>query len=240
METKEFEIKRKKWLQEVAEQCHIYATDKKYNLDKDFYVFQTNSNVYQPEILLIGINPGGSKSYKEALKEKSIETGKKIDKRTWDMLDSDPVTLYEKPNWEKDKGADYMRSKLALVFHNDELKEKLKNTVMINMLFINTRDSGGAYAIQSEIQKFCRKKVFEFIEISKPKNIIFFTLDKKKLGSHGVKNITQVEENINVFSGYLNEKKVFLIPHYNAREPYRYNKEVAQRMGDKLLEVLKK
>lgn len=235
---RDFENKREKWLKEVAEQCHLYATDTKYNLDKDFYVFQTSSNVYQPEILLIGINPGGNCSYEVALEKKSIESNKKIDRRTWEMLDSDPINLYQKPNWEKDKGSDYMRNRLKLIFHNEELMAKLKNTVMINMLFMNTTDSNAAYAIQNEVQEFCRKKVYEFIEISKPKMILFFTLDKKKLSSHGVKNVVQLNEDTTVFKADLNGRTVYLIPHYNAREPYRYNKEVAKKIGDKVLEIL--
>lgn len=235
----DFKEKREKWLKEVAEQCHLFATDKKYGIDKDFYVFQNSSDIYNPEILLIGINPGGNCSYKEILEKKSNENGIRIERRTWEMLDSDPVNLYQKPTWEKDKGADYMRSRLSMIFYNEELKKKLKKTVMINMLFMNTSDSGAAYTIQNEIQKYCRRKVFEFIEISNPKIILFFTLDKKKLSSHGIKGIVQIEKDRNVFEANLNHKKVYLIPHYNAREPYRYNSEVARRIGDKLLDILK-
>ena len=57
MKTKEeFLQKREIWLKEVADQCHEYALE----IDKDFYVFQSSSKLFRPDILLIGINPGDS------------------------------------------------------------------------------------------------------------------------------------------------------------------------------------
>ncbi|MDR1582700.1 MAG: hypothetical protein LBS55_05490, partial [Prevotellaceae bacterium] len=63
MKQSEFIEKRNKWLSEVSDTCHEFAL----KIDLDFYVFQTPCDVYNPKLLLIGINPGGYKSYKQAL-----------------------------------------------------------------------------------------------------------------------------------------------------------------------------
>ena len=216
----DFELKREKWLKEVATTCNKYGEI----LDKDYYVFQTDSKKYSPEILLIGINPGGSENFKI---------------RNWDELDSDPVTLYEKPDWEKKcklKGADVMRARLKKVFYNDILFEKLKKTTMINLLYFNTKDSNQAYTLKNEIREFCKQKTLEFIKLVNPKNIIFLTSDKNELKSIGIKDILPIGDN--VWSGVLNDKTILIVPHYAARAPLNYSTENGRKIGDKLLQSL--
>src|SRR5690606_7611955 len=110
MKTKEeFLQKREIWLKEVADQCHEYALD----IDKDFYVFQTRSDLFRPEILFIGINPGGKKTYQHALKD--IKSNNLEDRRLWTNLGYESNTLVSKPDWETQnnlKGNDVMRSRL--------------------------------------------------------------------------------------------------------------------------------
>ncbi len=220
IDMKEFEAKREKWLKEVTTTCNKYGEI----LDKDYYVFQTDSKRYSPDILLIGINPGGSGKFKV---------------RNWNELDSDPVTLYEKPDWEKKcklKGADVMRARLKKVFYNHTLFEMLKKTIMINLLYFNTKDSNQAYTIKNEIREFCKQKTLEFIKLSNPKNIIFLTTDKNELKSIGINNILSLGDN--VWSGILDDKKVLIIPHYAARAPLNYSTENGRKIGDKLLKSL--
>lgn len=217
----DFNSQREIWLKEVASKCNKYAEI----LDKDYYVFQTDSKKYAPEILLIGINPGG---------------GGKFKIRNWDELDSDPVTLYEKPDWEKKdklKGADVMRARLKKVFYNDLLFEKLRKTTMINLLYFNTKDSNQAYTIKNEIRDFCKQKTLEFIKLVNPKNIIFITTDKNELKSIGIKNIMPLGDN--VWKGDLDDKLVLIIPHYAARAPLNYSTLNGQKMGNKLLQYFK-
>ena len=215
-----FELDREKWLKEVAERCNHYTSI----IKKDYYVFQNSSNQYNPEIFMIGINPGGN--------EPNRPTGRK-----WYELESDPVTLYKKPTWETKKGADNMRSKLRLLFHNEFLFEKLKKVIMINALYFNTKSSNEAYNINNEIKNYCKRKTLEFIEIINPINIVILTTDKKALSNLGVKELVHVGDNVS--TGKLGDREVIILPHYQARPPLNYSRENGIKMGNKLLELLK-
>ena len=226
---------REKWLKEVAAKCHEYATNEKYNNDRDFYVFQTNSDVCQPHILLIGINPGGNATYSSRRETLMAEKG--CDRRTWEDLESDPKTLYEKPQWEidyKEKGADVMRSRLKLLFYNDELNSILKKTMMMNSIYFNTKNEKELDQISPEIKNYCNQKTLEFIEIAKPKNVIFWS-SEKKLKKLGITNFIQINPLIK--TAKFNETNINVIPHYSYFGAYGYEK--AKLMGDTLLEILK-
>lgn len=56
------------WGKKVCKECRAFIDEG--NTDQDFYVFQTEIPKESPELLLVGINPGGSKSYKERGKER--------------------------------------------------------------------------------------------------------------------------------------------------------------------------
>ena len=60
---KQFNQNLNNWLQEVANGCHQIATNSTYNMDMDFYVFQSSVS-FQPELMIIGSNPGGEVSYR--------------------------------------------------------------------------------------------------------------------------------------------------------------------------------
>lgn len=225
----DFIQKREKWLDEVAEQFHQFATDKEYGIDKDFYVFQTNSDIHNADILIIGINPGGDKPYSQALKEKGIS------RRTGKDLGYSENLLVKAADWGD--GMEHIRKNFRMVFHNDELFRKLENSIMMNIIFMNTKNSNQAYSITKKITEYSKKKTKEFIDICEPKNIVFLTTDKKKVGSFGVKNIKALGDG--VFTGDLNNRTVLMIPHYAARPPYRYSIDFCKKMGDKLQNVLK-
>ncbi|MDR1340258.1 MAG: hypothetical protein LBK58_09440 [Prevotellaceae bacterium] len=202
MNQTEFLEKREKWLNEVSDECHEFAS----KIDLDFYVFQTPCDRYSPKLLIIGINSGGSKSYKEALK------GKGYDKRPASDLAYKENTLVEKPDWEREaglKGSDVMRDNLQKVFNGDNNLDILKETVMMNMLYFNTDDIN---KVKVEIRKYCIDKTLEFIDILNPQNILFFTGDKDKLKSYGVKNI--VEKEYFIKQGILAGRTVYAIPSY--------------------------
>ena len=56
----QFTQKLNRWLREVADGCHEIVTNPTYNMDMDFYAFQSNVS-FQPELMIIGSNPGGNK-----------------------------------------------------------------------------------------------------------------------------------------------------------------------------------
>jgi len=181
----EFEMKLQSWLYEVATTCDKYAKE----IDLDFYLFQSPYPQSNIELLIVAINPGGSKSYKEMLEEKSKEFGKVIEARTSDMLAYD-VNMYAlKPQWEIDnklKGNDVMRAKLKRVFVTEHLRNLLKESTIINLYYFNTQNTKTLVKLTNTIKEFCEKKTFEFIEITKPQKILFFTSDNYTLSKCGV------------------------------------------------------
>lgn len=227
----EFLQKREQWLKEVAAQCHIYALE----IDKDFYVFQTRSDLFRPEILFIGINPGNSISYQDALK--NIKTYKAEDRRLWTNLGYDCNTLVSKPDWEikaKLKGNDVMRSRLKTMFHNENLFSKLENSVMMNMFYFNTKKANEIKELPEEIRNFCEAKSIEFINLIEPQNIVFFG-SETNLKKIGIKNFNYLGSNLK--TAKLNAMDVFVIPHYSYFGAY--SNERGQSTGNKLAEILK-
>ncbi|MDR2026011.1 MAG: hypothetical protein LBQ01_00440, partial [Prevotellaceae bacterium] len=201
-------------------------------IDLDFYVFQTPCDVYNPKLLIIGINPGGSKSYKEALK------GKGYDKRPASELGYAENTLAEKPRWEIEgglKGGDVMRSNLHRVFNKDNNLDILKDTVMMNMFYFNTDKAKDIAGVKAEIRKYCIDKTLEFIEIINPQNILFLTGDDDRLKSCRVTGIRQIDGFIK--QGTLGDRTVYAIPHYGYYKAYSY--ENSAKTGKALSGIFK-
>jgi hypothetical protein len=221
--------KRDKWLNEVSDECHEFAS--KINLD--FYVFQTPCDRYSPKLLIIGINPGGGKSYKEAME------GKGYDKKLASDLYYTENTLAEKPEWEKEaglKGSDVMRASLKRVFNKDNNLDILQDTVMMNMFYFNTDQAKDIAGIAVEIRKYCIDRTLEFIDILNPQNILFLTSDYVNLKNCGVKNIV-VKENF-IKQGTLGKHTVYAIPHYASRLG-AYSYENSAKMGKSLSGIFK-
>lgn len=226
----DFELKKDKWLKEVAEQCHEFAI----KTDLDFYVFQTPI-FYNPDLLIIGINPGGDKSYSQLLKDKGYS------KRPYDDLGYNENTLVMKPDWEiknKLKGNDTLRNAFKRVFNKDNNLAILENTIMMNMFYFNTQKEIhiNKINIKDEIKNYCIYKTKEFIEISNPKNILFLTSNDKNLKYCSVQNIEVLGNNVK--KGLLGERNIHSIPHYGSYSAYSYVN--AEKTGKKLSEIFSK
>jgi hypothetical protein len=229
MNQTDFLEKREKWLNEVSDECHEFAS----KIDLDFYVFQTPCDRYRPKLLIIGINPGGGKSYKKALEDKGY------DKRPASDLYYTDNTIAEKPDWEREaglKGSDVLRSRFKKVFNADNNLDILKDTVMMNMFYFNTKQAKDIDGVKAEIRKYCIDKTLEFIDIINPQNILFLTSSYKNLGSCSVKNIVQKENFIK--QGILGDRTVYAIPHYASRLG-AYSHEKGAKMGKALSEIFK-
>ncbi len=228
MKTKEkFFHNREKWLNEVADQCHEYAL----KIDKDFYVFQNSSKTFRPELLLIGMNPGSSGTYQEALK--NIKQNKNEDRRNADNLDYDKNLLVESGgDWDN---MENVRKKIKAIFHSEDLFKYLENSVMMNMVYFNTDSSSDIKKLGVEIVNFCTSKTIEFIEIIEPRNIVFFTSDSRILKKYGVKDIKKVGDFTK--TGILNGREVIAIPHFSARGYSTY--DIKNKIGSELGKFLK-
>jgi hypothetical protein len=225
MEQSKFLEKKEKWLNEVSDECHEFAL----KIDLDFYVFQTPCDKYNPKLLLIGINPGGSKTYREALKGLAKDG---YDKRPASRLAYAENTLVEKPEWEEGKGSDVMRSSLKRVFNAENHLDILPDTVMMNMFYFNTDKAVDIFRVDAEILKYCIDKTLEFIDIINPQNILFYT--SSYLKNCGVKNI--VGKGNSIKQGTLGERTVYAIPNHGYWSAYSY--ENSAKMGKSLSEML--
>src|SRR5690606_35059784 len=156
MENQHFIKKKNSWLKEVRDKCHNYAKE----TDIDFYVFQTPVEKYNPDLLIIGINPGGAGKYSDWIKRHKNEGHTK---RTIESLGYDENILIKKPYWEIGKGADRMRSAFSRVFtEGNGLSSTLENTVMMNMIYFNTKTEKDLSLIPVGMRNFCIGKTLEF------------------------------------------------------------------------------
>jgi len=213
-------------LSEVSDTCHEFALE----INRDFYVFQTPI-IYNPDLLIIGINPGGGKSYKEILSEKRYE------KRPANDLGYNDNTLTTKPAWEieaKLRGSDILRDRLSRVFNPENNLNILEQSVMMNMIYFNSQKAHEIFSLPSEIIGYCLNTTQKFVEVINPKNILFLTSNNWSLSKCGVKNIKPLGNNIK--EGKLNNRTVYAIPHYGYYSAYSHiNSEM---MGKKLADLL--
>ena len=160
---KQFNQNLNNWLQEVANGCHQIAVNSAYNMDMDFYVFQSNVS-FQPELMIIGSNPGGNKEYSTMNREQGRE------RRTANNLGiSDHNQFLVNDGWGS------MRS-LCELFSGPILRPVFEKAVITNIVYFNTgnfqelrkrMNQGGREALQ-----FCVKKNMELIRLVSPKHLL--------------------------------------------------------------------
>ena len=160
---KQFNQNLNNWLQEVANGCHQIAVNSAYNMGMDFYVFQSNVS-FQPELMIIGSNPGGNKEYSTMNREQGRE------RRTANNLGiSDHNQFLVNDGWGS------MRS-LCELFSGPILRPVFEKAVITNIVYFNTdnfqelrkrMNQGGREALQ-----FCVKKNMELIRLVSPKHLL--------------------------------------------------------------------
>lgn len=168
---KDFEKKRKKWLDEVAEGCHNLAIADKEN--PDFYVFQSKSDFESPELLIIGANPGSFVKYIDSnpYKEKGYR-----DKNNLGYDSNQYIENENNPKWKINKP-------ILKMFTEIDARKALENSVIMNAVYFNTAKITDLkkYRNGKDMIDFCTDKTREFIyEILKPKNILFLGIDAPK------------------------------------------------------------
>ena len=166
----EFYRRREKWLKEVAIVCHNWASQDTNN--PDFYVFQSRSDIFEPELLLIGANPGNNKKYinSESYKEKGFRDDGDLG------YDSNQ---YIENEFAKDW---HINKPILKMFEHPEMRKKLENSVIMNVVYFNTSNISELKKLNNgkEMIAFCVNKTEEFIDLVKPKNILFMGLDAPK------------------------------------------------------------
>lgn len=160
---KQFNQNLNNWLQEVANGCHQIATNSTYNMDMDFYVFQSSVS-FQPELMIIGSNPGGEVSYRVMNQKWGRE------RRT-----ANDLGISECNQFIVNDGWGSMRS-LCELFSGPILRPVFEKAVITNIVYFNTgscqglrkrMNQGGREALQ-----FCVRKNLELIRILCPQHIV--------------------------------------------------------------------
>ena len=160
---KQFNQNLNNMLQEVANGCHQIATNSTYNMDMDFYVFQSSVS-FQPELMIIGSNPGGEVSYRVMNQKWGRE------RRT-----ANDLGISECNQFIVNDGWGSMRS-LCELFSGPILRPVFEKAVITNIVYFNTgscqglrkrMNQGGREALQ-----FCVRKNLELIRILCPQHIV--------------------------------------------------------------------
>ncbi|MEA5258643.1 hypothetical protein VB264_12675 [Arcicella aquatica] len=148
-----------KWKEEIADTYDSFAKNKDFDLDLDFYVFQSSVQ-FAPPLLMIGANPGEGKSYSEFNKSNNR------DRRTANDLGYDSNQFLANQQW-------HSRS-LCNLFSGEKLLPMFENAVITNVAYFNTSNFVELKRRKSarEAINFSRKCNKELINILQPKNII--------------------------------------------------------------------
>lgn len=158
-----------KWLEEVNQGCReIAEKDESY---PDYYIFQSDVR-NDADLLIIGENPKGDKTYKQSL----IEKNKSV--KDIEDLKYNSNQYFDNPNWKISKP-------IIQMFSNVELKELLQKSTIMNIVYFNS-DNGAKtlkkFSDGDEMINFCKEKTKEFIyKIYKPKKILFVGFEAPKL-----------------------------------------------------------
>lgn len=201
------------WGKKVCKECRAFIDEGK--TDQDFYVFQTELPKESPELLLVGINPGGSKPYKERGKERET-----ID----DLTQGSNIYRCKKDNQWQSNALERVSS----------LWEYIKDDRVtgINACYFNTRKDSD---LSKEIWDFCAPLTQELIEILKPKRIIFLSIDEYHLRQVGVKQIKSIGAYVK--EGIWQERKIYAIPNHGFYRAYSYDN--TKKMSDILEAYIK-
>lgn len=156
-----------RWLKEVSDGCHNLAILKEDY--PDFYVFQSEIRI-NPDLLIIGANPAGRKSYASILRDKKIKRRSKTDLANGNNL------YLENPNLN-------ISRPILKMFSSERLIRLLETSVIMNAVFFNTAKVTDLKKLEhgKEMISFCIKKANELIyDILKPKNILFIGDDSAR------------------------------------------------------------
>ena len=159
------------WCQNVVDFCNPKAEQ----LNLDYYCFQSAMPTFEPDLLIIGINPGGNGAFKKKRTKNELSQGYNI----YDVREGHicPDNLQ-------------MVRKLSRVFTTPQLRNTLAAATTMNIYYFNTQNVQQMdSALSQEIRMFCQQKLRELIHIINPKHILFLCTESKELVTLGVKDL---------------------------------------------------
>lgn len=223
----DFELKKDKWLKEVADGCHKLAIMDENN--PDFYVFQSRCDIESPELLIIGANPGNNEKYAEKMKEKGISRrlAEDLVYNTNQYIENE-----NNPEWKINKP-------IIKMFTEKDARKALENSVIMNVVYFNTQKVQDLkkYSQGKEMIDFCISKTKEFIyEILRPKNVLFLGLDAPKWMNVKFNQTTDtvLETDDKLFliqSKQINEINHFLIYHPSMNQKFNSGLNLQKKEG---------
>ena len=163
----EFNLKLINWAEKAVNFCHNIATDRNQDFDLSFYAFQ-NLPKENPEILFLGINPGG-----EAYPYSSLYENKK-----WGLINDKKMTterfVKENPMVEEMQTWKMWKN-LENIFRNDKLHKMYDSSMKMNLIYFNTPNISDFLVRKNATSIFNKNKdltIDLILNIIKPKNII--------------------------------------------------------------------
>lgn len=211
-----FESRLTKWATKVADECHNIATSSNIEerVDLFFYALQSPPKE-NPDLLIIGLNPGGSDAdtYLSACKTRGIErmTYKEIMKENpfWHKRDSKK----RDENWA-------IWTRLKQSFINDEMFQLLENSVYMNLLYFNSGNFNDFLSKSGSKKAFdiCCELTNEAIrDVFKPRMIICLGVSDCFSGIKGCTSFEVLKRNEKgkklLVRKYHNGIPVYGIPH---------------------------
>lgn len=172
MEQENFDFLFTNWKEQVVIKCDSLAKNPNYDLDLDFYVFQSGVRP-NPPILIIGANPGGDMTYNE-MNRINQRQGRSLN----NLGDGDMNLFLANPKWRISQG-------ILSLFSTDKLRPMLEQAVITNLVYFNTNkfsDFIGRKGAKEAIA-FSANSNRELIKILQPKNILL-------LGNHTSKHLS--------------------------------------------------
>lgn len=205
----------KGWLSSVIERCNDFGKQ----IGLDYYCFQSVIPENDADVLIIGINPGGSGAFRFKQPDNTLSQG---------------VNLYSVKNPHPDNLK--MVGKLSRVFTSDYLKDALESATIMNLYYFNTKDVEMLdKSLNNDVKRFCQAKTREVMDILNPRKIIFLCTQGSELSSVGVTNIHGIGNFMKV--GIWKEKEVIALPNpgYYAAYSYSNGFEMGKKLEDYLL-----
>ena len=205
----DFNNNLKNWATSAVSFCHNLATDRNENFDLAFYAFQ-NTPIENPDILFLGINPGGE----------AYNYASQYENPIWNLLDDKKMTpeRFVKANPLVEEMATWkMWKNLENTFCTEKLQKLYNTSMKMNLVYFNTPNISNFLNRKNGANILKKNKDLSLdliLNIIKPKNIIclgtaqcfdYLPLKNKETLLHGKKRL--------LVKGNLENIIVYGIPH---------------------------
>ena len=182
----------KKWAEKVINEISPIAR----KLNKDFYPFQSAVK-NNPEILFLGLNPGGGSTYESQSKKDEWEFINSYDEENQPIKMMKPERLLNgNPFFDKNsEDWKYIKGLRRILLFNEALNSD--NYVLGNYYYLSTADFKEAEKVEhKEVIEKCKGLTYEMINLIRPKLIVILGTSK------GIDQLKEFKNQKLVLSGH--------------------------------------